>query len=183
MTFDYPRYPLIFIQKQPCKDASAHLFTLIYKFYSPVTKLKYILRADYHEQDVFGIKFYASCHKRSEHKYSKITNKGDVGNILISCLNVIPIILKDYPNASFGFIGARTIDFASNTVEDYKNTQRFRIYKEVVPYKIGPKTFEHIEYTDLSGYLLINRKSGDIDIKERKLIEMFTHSYQNILDV
>lgn len=183
MTFDYSGYPLTFIQRQPCKDASAHLFTLIYKFYSPITKLKYILRADYHEQNVFGIKFYASCHKRSEHKYSKITNKGDVGNVLISCLNVIPIILKEYPNASFGFIGARTIDFASHTVEDYENTQRFRIYKELVRKKIGLKTFEHIEYQEISGYLLINRNSGDIDIKERNLIDMFTLTYRNLLDV
>lgn len=137
-----------------------HLFTM-----SPITKLKYILRTDYHDQDVFGINFYTSCHKRSDHKYSKITNKRDVGHILISCLNVIPIILQDYPNASFGFIGARTIDFASNTVENYKNTQRFPIYKEVVPYKIGPKTFEPIEYRDLSGYLLVNIKSGDIEKK------------------
>ncbi|MBB2150879.1 hypothetical protein [Pedobacter gandavensis] len=96
---------------------------------------------------------------------------------------MIPIILKDYPDSSFGFIGARTIDFASKTVEDYKNTQRFRVYKEVVPYKIGPKTFEHIEYADISGYLLINRNSGNIDKKERNLINMFTLTYQDLLDI
>ena len=86
MTFDYPGYSLKFVQKRPCKDGTAHLFTLIYKFYSPITRYIYIFHADFHEENVFALKFYAKKDRHSDYKYSKLTNKGDVANILITAL-------------------------------------------------------------------------------------------------
>lgn len=50
-------YALKFIQKEPCNDESDHLFTYIYKFYSPDIRLHYVLRAEYHSGCVFTIKF------------------------------------------------------------------------------------------------------------------------------
>lgn len=183
MRFDVPGYPLNFIQKEPCKDVSAHEFTYIYKFRSSVTGYNYILRADYHNEDVFGIKFYAQPHKHSDLKYSKITNRGDVPNILVSCLSVVPILLAQHPKASFGFIGSRTVDKASQRVEGHQNTQRYRIYKKLVKEKIGELTFEHVDYEQLSGYLLLNRAAGDLQIKESAIVDMFTETYNNLLDV
>nr|WP_315423429.1 hypothetical protein [uncultured Pedobacter sp.] len=102
---------------------------------------------------------------------------------MITCLNVIPLILQDYPEASFGFIGSRTIDTASKTVEDYHNTQRFRIYRELVEQKIGYHTFEHFTYEQVSGYLLINRSADNINAKERLIVKMFGDTYHNLLEV
>jgi len=141
LIFNSPGYSLEFIQQRRCRDASAHLFTLIYKFRSPITRYAYILHADYHVEDVFALKFYAQKDSKDDYKYSRITNKGDVFNILISCLRVIPIILNDYPTASFGFIGSRTIDRVSGTVEDYQNNQRFRVYCGIVEGTIGKPDF------------------------------------------
>lgn len=183
MRFDVPGYPLKFIQKEPSRDASAHEFTYIYKFYSPLTGYNYILRADYHQEDVFAIKFYAQPHKHSDLKYSKITNKGDVPNILISCLSVVPILLANHPEASFGFIGSRTVDKASQRVEGHENTQRYRIYKELVKEKIGSLTFEHVDYQALSGYLLLNRSAMNLKAKEAAILTMFAETYNNLLDV
>jgi hypothetical protein len=181
LTFDYPGYPLKFVQKKPCRDNSAHLFTLIYKFYSPVTRYHYVLNADYYEENVFALKFYAKKDRRSDYKYSKLTNKGDVGNILITCLKVIPLILMDYPNVSFGFVGSRTIDKASRTVEDFKNNQRFRVYRKIVEKKVGFHIFEHFTYEFISGYLLIN-KHGQQSIENRlkAIIKMFADTYQDL---
>lgn len=173
----------LFVQKRKCNDGSAHLFTLIYKFYSPLTHYNYIIHADYHEENIFAVKFYAQPHRKSDYKYSKLTNRGDVSNILITCLNVIPLILADYPSASFGFIGSRTIDTNSKTVEDYRNTQRFRVYSELVRQKIGEVTFEHFTYEQISGYLLINRATDNINAKERALVNMFDITYNNLLDL
>lgn len=167
MTFDYPGYPLNFIQKRVCNDNSAHLFTIIYKFYSPITKYNYIINADYHEEDVFAIKFYCSKDKRSKYKYNKIVNKGDIGNIFITCAKTVPLLLKEYPNASFGFCGARSVDSRSRKAENYSNNQRFRIYKNIVSLKFGTKTFTHYEYERISSYLLINNNS-DIKSSEKK---------------
>lgn len=183
MIYTRQPYPLRFIQLERCPDKTPHLFTYIYKFRSPITKYWYVLRADYHEENVFAVKFYAQRHKHSDHKYSKLTNKGDVIGILITCLSVIPLLLQEQPGASFGFIGSRTIDRASKRVEGYSKTQRFRVYRRIVNETIGPATFEHFEYETISGYLLVNKSVGDIELKERVLIKMFSETYENLLDV
>jgi len=184
VTFDYLGYDLRFIQKEPCKDDTAHKFTFIYKFYSSVTRYYYIIRAEYHAENVFAIKFYCKKDKRSEFKYSKIVNKGDAGNILISCAKVIPLLLQDSPSASFGFIGARTLDRVSGKVESHINNQRFRVYKNVVAQKIGSLTFEHIEYPEVSGYLLLNRFSGDNLLAHENAIKaMFATTYAHLPDL
>ncbi len=184
MIFDFPGYTLTFIQKETSKDDTAHQYTYIFKFYSPVTRYSYIVRAEYHSEDIFGVKFYCKKDRRSDYKYSKLTNRGDVGNILISCAKVVPFILDKHPTASFGFLGARTIDSASGKVEGNKNNQRFRIYKKVVGYKFGTITFEHIEYPEISGYLLINRNSGvDVVAKEIAVRRMFTETYNNLPNI
>lgn len=183
MTFDYPGYPLEFIQKQLSKDSSAHLYTLIYKFYSPVTKYHYILRAEYHEENVFAIKFYCKKDKRSDYKYSKIINKGDIGNILMSCALVLPLLLNEYPTASFAFAGARSIDFKSRKVENYITNQRFRIYRDIVAKKFGTKTFAHYEFENLSAYLLVNRHNINIVQQKDFIVNMFASTYENLPDI
>ena len=184
MTFDFPGYDLLFIQKDCCKDETAHLFTLVFKFYFPVTGLFYILRAEYHLEDVFSIKIYCKKDRKSKYKYSKITNKGDVGNILITCAKVIPLLLVTYPTSSFGFVGARTLDKASGKVENCVNNQRFRVYRKIIAGKFGTVTFEHIEYPEISGYLLVNRRPAtDIEVKEQAIKHMFTENYDNLPDL
>jgi hypothetical protein len=122
--------------------------------------------------------------KRSVYKYSRLTNKGDVGNILITCLKVIPLILNDYPDVSFGFIGARTIDKASRTVEDFRNNQRFRVYRRIVEQKIGFHTFEHYVYEAVSGYLLLNKShEQNMENREMAIIKMFTDTYHDLADL
>jgi hypothetical protein len=167
-------------KKEPVKTA-ARLFSFIYKFYSPVTKYFYILHADYHEGDFFAVKFYCKKDRHSDFKYSKIINKGDVGNILMTCVKVIPLLLNDYPEASFGFIGSRTVDEISRKVESFINNQRFRIYRQLIPLKFGQKTFAHFE--QISGYLLINRRCDDIKRKEKELIRMLAATYNNLPDI
>ncbi len=92
-------YNLNFIQTHPVNDNTDNLKSYIYTFRSPKTKLNYVLTAGLHENDFFAIKL----DKRSNNRYSKVINKGDVGNILVTCAKVIPLLLKMFPNASFGF--------------------------------------------------------------------------------
>lgn len=183
MTFDYPGYELNFIQKEPCRDGSAHKFTLVYKFFSPVTRYFYILRADYHEGDVFAIKFYCKKDRHSLFKYSKIVNRGDLGNIIITCFKVVPLLLKSYPSASFGFAAARSIDEKTKKVEFYTKNQRFEIYRYISPLKFGMITFAHFEYEAISSYILVNRSCPDIDAKEREIVNMLSDTYNTLLDV
>lgn len=183
MTFDYPGYHLEHIQTRKCKDESRHLLSCFFRFYSPVTKLHYVLTAEYHEEDVFAVKFYAKKDKRSEYKYSTIINKGDVGNILITCAKVVPMLLQQYPTASFGFIGSRTFDRQSKTLEHIEENQRFKTYKYIAEKKFGLVTFAHFEYPAISGYLLVNRGCGNIATKERQIVAMFSETYVYVPDI
>lgn len=167
-----------------CKDESSHLHTHIFKFFSPKTKYHYIVRAEYHVEEVFAIKFYCKKDKRSDIKYSKIVNKGDLGNIVISCLKVIPILLQEYPTASFGFIGARSYDSSGDLVEPISKTQRFTIWSDVVKKKIGQVTFSHFEFPEASGYLLLNRRSKiNEDEGIRAIKRMFIDTYSDFPDL
>ncbi len=184
MEFRYPGYSIKFIQKDSCRDSSAHLHTHVFKFFSPKTRYHYIIRAEFHKEEVFAIKFYCKKDRRSDFKYSKIVNKGDIGNIVISCLKVIPILLQEYPKASFGFVGARSYDSSTSLVEPISKTQRFVIWSEVVKKKIGQVTFSHFEFPEASGYLLLNRKSSLSDAERIGLIKkMFIETYSGFPDL
>ena len=76
----------------------------------------------------------------------------------------MPTLLREKPDASFGFVGARTIDKKSNTVEQIDNTQRFNIYSYIAKRRIGNVTFQHFEYPEISGYMFINRL-GNHDVE------------------
>lgn len=183
MNFDYQGYDLKFIQCDKCRDESPHLYTKIYKFFSPVTHYSYILRADYHKFDVYAIKFYCKRLRHSDFKYSKITNKGDLGNIIVTCLKVIPILLKEQPSVSFAFAGARTIDSQSSKVENYENTQRYRVYEYIVSKKIGTQIFSHFSNEQVSSYLLLNKQEKNIKARKEAIENMFKETYDDLHNI
>jgi hypothetical protein len=180
LTFDFPGYDLRFIQRAKCVDGSAHLYTYIYKFFSPITDYHYIVRAEYHENDVFAVKFYCKKDRKSEYKYSKIVNKGDLGNIIMSCAKVIPLLLTTNPSASFCFAASRSIDTRNSTIEDYGQTQRFRLYQYMIPLKFGAITFKHFTYPAISSYLLYNRKATS---SKDAIEQMFKSTYSNLSEI
>lgn len=177
MTFNYPGYSLLFIQQQRCRDESAHEYTRIYKFFSPVTRYFYIVRAEYHIEGVFAIKFYCKKDRKSEYKYSKIINKGDLGNVIMSCAKVIPQLLTDYPTVSFAFAASSSIDSRAKRQEQRGQTQRFRLYSYMIPKKFGEETFAHYAYDAISCYLLHNRRSGS---SKEHIENMFISCYQTL---
>ncbi len=174
-------YNIKFIQTHP--SCSNHEKRYVFKFFSLKTKLHYVIYADYHEHDFFAVKFYAKKDRKSNRKYSNIINKGDVANILITCAKSIPELLKIYPKASFGFIGARTIDVKSEKVEGYKKNQRFRLYKYHVPQLIGDKTFLHKSYPNASSYILLNRKNMDLVKTEKAIKNIVVNTYPGLLNI
>ena len=182
MIFTHSGYKLRFVQKRPINEDD-HIFSLIFTFISPVTKYKYILIADFHTQDLFAIKFYCSKDKKSEFKYSNIINKGDAMNIFATCASVIPILLIDYPKASFGLCASRSIDRRTLLLEPVQQNQRFKIYSCLIKAKFGSQTFTHFQYPQISSYLLINNDCEDVVIKERAIIVALCTTYPNLPDI
>ena len=88
--------------------------------------------------------------EKSDYKYNKIINKDDVINVLMTCASIIPYVLRKNKNASFGFVGSRTIGIRGNFLENYNENKRYRIYSALIKQVIGDKTFVHIEYEKIS---------------------------------
>lgn len=175
-------YNLTFVQKRECKDDTKHLYTLIYSFYSPITTHKYVVLAQYYSCDVFAVKFYSKRHKKSERKYSIVTNCGDIFKIIQTCIDLVVKLINDNPRSSFGFIASRTID-KSKRVEPIENNQRYLVYKRYFA-RIGSEIFDHFEFDNASAYLLINKKSSTqtTDLKN-SITNMFKETYPDLLEL
>jgi hypothetical protein len=76
-------------------------------------------------------------------------------------------------SASFGFLGAHTIDFSKEYEERKFNTRRFRIYKYAIEELIGTEYFSHYMDVTNSTYLIVNNKVSDTDAFSLAAIEMF----------
>lgn len=181
-------YALKFIQKSICKDDSEHLCTYVYKFFVEEIKLHYIIRAEYHNENVIALKFYCKKDKKSPYKYNKIINKCNyttVIKILETCMLLIPKFLELHPRCSFALCSSRTIDFANpnKLTEAIKENQRFRVYSRFIQDRIGNKTFTHFEYPDISSYLLVNNSNKNVEQTERKISEMFSRTYVTVPDI
>ena len=182
MSFDTPGYPFTFVEKRPAVPGGPVLYTLVYSFRSAVTKLRYTFLDEYHELDIFAVKFYCHAHRLSERRYNIIVDRGDAFRIIRTALEVTIAILEDHPSASFGFVGSRSIDKDDN-VEGYRLTQRYRIYRWLVNVLLGHETFQHYEFDAISAYLLVNRAHADVDAAKERFVRMFSDTYGGIHDL
>lgn len=173
-------FKLEFIQKASPGKGDAFDFSLIYKFYTDRTehyqRLKYIIRAELYE-DVFAIKFYAARDRKLDNKYNRIVKAHDYKGalrIFITCASLIPMLREEYPKASFAVNGAESMDMESDKIESKSNNQRFRIYRTIALNLFGREAFEHIEYNNVSSYVLVNRtECDDVQEKAESIKEMF----------
>ena len=98
--------------------------------------------------------------------------------VFVTCASIIPSIIKEYPQASFAVNGAESMDFESDKVEKKANNQRFRIYRTMALNLFGRETFEHIEYSNVSSYLLVNKNYCDsIEDKTQRIKDLFLSKF------
>ena len=106
-----------------------------------------------------------------------------MGNIITTCAKVIPLLLEDFPQASFAFGAARSVDKSNKSIEPIIRNQRFELYRYFASKRFGQTTFAHYEYPLISSYLLLNRSSGRTSLRERELIKMFSETYNNVSEI
>lgn len=80
-------------------------------------------------------------------------------------------------------IGSRSYDPTTQRVEEISQNQRFRIYRLAASKMFGNDTFEHYEYPQISGYMLVNRKAGQPDLKAQSIFKMFGEEYIILPDI
>jgi hypothetical protein len=179
--FDRPGYHCNLLTKKPPDDGSKFPISYIYSFKSTKNNLKYIIIADYHDNDIFAIKFFPRNHKFNKNKYKIITNDGDVINILKTCVDLMILLFNKYPSVSFCFMGEPIYDEISKKQENHNYNTRYRIYSNMISRLISVDKFEHIAFNDLSGYFLINKRHNDISKYEDIVKTMFFDMYPDLI--
>lgn len=140
----------------------------------------YILEVEKHNDSIYLFQYYLKSHTDSDDKYSLITpieskNKKIGARNFLIILNTIQDLMFSYlsrnPKASFGFVGARSINYNKEALktksiekenEDgtFSNTQRFRIYTTYLKRSFSADYFSHIEIKSISSYMLLNKNSN-----------------------
>jgi hypothetical protein len=152
--------------------------TITYRFQTPVTR--YTVELEHYHHDIFIIKFYRTSDRKNKLRFNIMTNEHNCPRIVSTCIHILLSILKSKQLASFGFIGANTIDPAINFIEDKQTTKRFRVYKMAMENLVGEKIFHHSMDQVHSTYLMVNNKNQSIeDIIEKAKI-MFERIYPEL---
>lgn len=84
----------------------------LYKFTS--TKRRYLVFVERYDGDIYVIKYYADCHALSKNKYNLLLKDERPAPIIRTCVNIMLAIFEMNPQASFGFIGAYSINKTRN---------------------------------------------------------------------
>ena len=109
-----------------------------------------------------------------------MTNEHNCPKIVSTCIHILLSVLKSKPLASFGFIGANTIDHANNFVEGKRSTKRFRIYKKAMENLIGQQKFHHSMDQIHSTYLMVNNNNHSVQDIINKAKMMFERIYPEL---
>ncbi len=124
---------------------------------------QYIVDIDQFEYNMHIISFYLKSQRFSDRTRYKIKTSFHVpGGIIRTCLNILIQFYKDYPFASFGFIGEKSDDEPSHS-----STKRFKVYSKVVGNFISPVDFHHYHFPEKSAYLLLNKDNMEPDILKK----------------
>ena len=140
----------------------------------------YMVEVEKCKPNIYIIQFYLKSHSDSEKRHSLIISEDSKGkrngatNFLI-VLNTIQDLMFSYLSrnnkASFGFVGAKSINFNKQRVLKTKgleienedgttvNSQRFRIYRKYIKRYFSLNLFQHLEMRSISCYLLLNKKN------------------------
>lgn len=175
---------------------SGYNFNLVYKKVNPEPHIlckwiynfktlirRYIIVVELYAGDIYIIKYYAACHSNSEHKFSFVFNDERPSYIIRTCIDVMLEFYKENPSASFGFIGASSINkIKKGKLTDNKtaNTQRYRIYKTLMFNFFGKKTFAHSTDKKYSAYLMINRRNKGIWKFKKDAQDAFSKLYVDL---
>lgn len=160
-------YPFYFIQRDR-GDEEGIDYVSLYRFKSQKSKFVYIVRVEEYEYNIYAVKFYQKSHSLSKNKYRLMTNTFEPRRIINTCINIMLSIYDKNAHASFGFVGANSID-----EEESYRTKRYRVYSRLVATYFSNKYFFHKENIEKSAYMLINNIALRKDPNLIKEIESF----------
>lgn len=168
-------FPYKLIQKRSL-DSRDIISEAYYSFNS--SKRRYIVLVEEYPLQVFVPKFFPSSYRNSPHKYNLILNDFEASRIIRTCLNIMLDFNLEFPEASFAFVGANTK--SKNKSETKIQTQRFRVYKNLMLNFFDTEHWWHYDDMLSSSYLLVKRNKPNFSIYIQNVIKMFSDIYHDL---
>ena len=165
-----PHYPYTFLTRQSAEEIPV----LVYHFRSTRTKKWYIVRVEQYPNEFFGIKFYLKDDRLNPHKYNRLTGLNEPRPIINTCIAILMELAEQFPNSSFGFIGANSIG------ESEKETKRFRVYRRVLTTYFSEEHYFHYQIVEKSAYALVRKEA--IENNSNIIQEISTYFSDNYTD-
>ncbi|MEX2364721.1 MAG: hypothetical protein WD597_13905, partial [Balneolaceae bacterium] len=106
-----------------------------------------------------------------------------VRNILLTAGQLVPLLLKENPTASFAIAATSSFDPVVYALEPRSENQRYRVYSTLIERFFGTETFKHFTYKEISCYLLINKGNEDLFIKLNEIEDSFKNTYNDLLNI
>jgi hypothetical protein len=160
-------------------DCSFHVKTYVYRI--KTGRGTYIAHLEKYIHDFNVIKFYPVRYKRYPDRFNRTTNDKVAQTVIGTCLEIMSMHLRGWPNSSVGFIASPSI--IGDFVEDQHNNQRFRIYKNIMRNFFGTKSFDHFGDVTSSAYLMINKKQQNIREFVKEMQTGFGEMYPDLFNL
>lgn len=166
-------YKLIRYQKYKLESPQKGLFS--YHFRTRFG-FRYIVDVELFDNQFYIVKYYYTGHRRCKKKFNIHTRYwfdgkhhyyNDGFRILSTCMSIMINIHKTNTNASFGFIGATSMEKKKIEgkrkkewfcVEDIDKTKRFRIYRIKCFTLFSPENFDFLHDEKCSSFIIKNKK-------------------------
>ena len=130
--------PYCFVQRNRnrTEGRASWLYEDIYKFFihSPSSRRKYLVEVHAYADHLYTVDFYAKVH--NVNRYRLRTNQYAAGKMGGTVLDIIAGIIRQDPQARFGFIAAAMLYETSD-----ESTKRFRLYTRMLELKIDPTRY------------------------------------------
>ncbi|MGI4873943.1 MAG: hypothetical protein ACRYFX_22515 [Janthinobacterium lividum] len=122
----------------------------IYKFFmhSPSSRRKYLVEVHAYSDYLYTVDFYAKVH--NVNRYRLRTNQHAAGKLGATVLAIIAGIIRDDPQACFGFIAAAMLHETSDA-----NTKRFRLYTRMLELKVDPARYKVEAFRETSTIFVV----------------------------
>lgn len=126
-------YRLVQRNRNHTAGRESWLFADIYKFFihTPSSRRKYLVEVHAYADHLYTVDFYAKVN--DVNRYRLRTNQHAAGKLGGTVLAIMAEVLRQDPQACFGFIAAAMLNEYSD-----ENTKRFRLYTRMLELKINP---------------------------------------------
>ena len=171
--FGYP-YSTLTPNRNKSKSVSDTLICVWHYKFLTKNGVRYNVDIEQHTHDLFILKFHQDKHRRRKDKYRILTGEYDAYRVFSTILNITIDVYEKFPMASFGFVGARSLDEKSR-----EKTKRWKLYSRIMVDYFSPSQFHHASMPEKSLFVALNsQKEKQVPKLWEQIIEQLELEYE-----